>query len=150
MNDKAFDIYKLSSQGFCCTQILLKLALEEEENENKDLIKAVNGLCGGIGFSKKTCGVVTGGVCILSLYAGKGEALERCSESFSQMINEYMEWFEEEFESSECGDIIGAHVINDSEGNVSYPVKCGDILIKGYEKLQEILYKYEYDFGERE
>ncbi|MCT8978533.1 C-GCAxxG-C-C family protein [Clostridium sp. CX1] len=150
MNDIAFDIYKLSSEGFCCTQILLKLALEEEGKENKDLIKAVNGLCGGIGFSKRTCGVVTGGICILSLYAGKGEARESKGEAFNEMINEYMEWFEEEFESIECGDIVGAHVISDSEGNVSYPIKCGNILIKSYEKLQEILYKHEYDFGERE
>lgn len=149
MNDDAFKIYRLASQGFCCSQIIMKMALEEEHKENPDLIKALHGLCGGVGFSKRTCGVLTGGVCVLGLYAGKGEPMEYPGENFMNMIHEYMEWFEQEFESNECGDIIGAHVISDENNNVSYPVKCGDILVKSYEKIPEILFKYGYEFGER-
>lgn len=52
MDDTAFRIFRLASQGYCCTQILIKMALDEENKENKDLLRAVNGLCGGIGFSK--------------------------------------------------------------------------------------------------
>lgn len=150
MNDTAFRIYKLASAGFCCTQIMLKLALEDEEKENVDLIRAVNGLCGGINFTKKTCGVITGGIGIIGLYAGKGETREFYKENYKVMIDEYMSWFEEEFESTECGDIIGIQSISDDAGNISYPVKCGDILLKCYEKVQEILYKYGYEFGERD
>lgn len=150
MNDTALRIYKLASAGFCCTQIMLKLALEDEEKENADLIRAVNGLCGGIGFTKRTCGVLTGGLGIIGLYAGKGELREVYKENYQAMMNEYISWFEEEYESTECGDIIGIQSISDDAGNISYPVKCGDILQKSYEKVQEILYKHDYEFGDRE
>lgn len=150
MNDTAFHIYKLASQGFCCTQIMIKMALENEKKENSGLIKAVNGLCGGVGFSKRTCGVLTGGICILGLYAGKGEPEEQKSDDFMNMIKEYMDWFENEFESLDCADIIGVHVISDENGNINYPVKCGNILLKSYEKVQEILSEYEYDLGDME
>jgi len=150
VNDTAFRIYKLAAAGFCCSQIMLKLALEDEEKENIDLIRAVNGLCAGIGYSKKTCGVLTGGIAIIGLYAGKGEARELCKENYNAMMKEYMTWFEEEFESTECGDIIGIQSISDDAGNINYPVKCGEILQKSYEKTQEILCKYEYEFGDRD
>lgn len=150
MDDTAFRIFKLASQGFCCTQVIIKMVLDEEKKENRDLIKAVNGLCAGIAYSKRTCGVLTGGICVLGLYAGKGDASEYPSENYMKMIKEYMEWFEEEFESTECTNLVGVQVINDENGNINYPVKCGDIIAKSYDKLQEILYKYEYDFGDRE
>ncbi len=150
MNDTAFRIYKLASSGFCCTQIMIKLALEDEEKENLDLIKALNGLCGGIGSTKKTCGVLTGGIAIIGLYAGKGQAVEHYSENFQSMLGEYGNWFEQEFESIECLDIIGVQKITDDNGNVNYPVKCGEILLKSYEKIKEIVFKYGYEFGDRE
>ncbi|NMM61233.1 C_GCAxxG_C_C family protein [Clostridium sp. P21] len=150
MNDTAFRIYKLASSGFCCTQIMIKLALEDEEKENLDLIRALNGLCGGIGADKKTCGVLTGAIAVIGLYAGKGEATEYRKENFQTMLSEYINWFEEEFESTECRDIIGIQKITDDSGNISYPVKCGDILMKSYEKVQQIISKYGYEFGDRE
>lgn len=149
MDDTAFRVYKLASSGFCCTQIMLILALEEEEKENTDLIKASNGLCGGINFTQKTCGVITGGIGIIGLYGGKGQQKEFYKENFKIMMDEYMSWFEEEFESTECGDIIGIQSISDDGGKIKYPVKCGDILQKSYKKVQEILFKYGYEFGDR-
>lgn len=150
MNDTAFRIYKLASSGFCCTQIMLKLALEDEEKENIDLIKALNGFCGGIGSDKKTCGVFTGAIAIIGLYAGKGQAAQQYSENFQSMLTEYINWFEEEFESTECRDIVGIQKITDDNGNINYPVKCGDILLKSYEKVQQIIFKYGYEFGDRD
>lgn len=147
MNDTSFRIYKLASQGFCCTQIMLKMILEDEKRENISLIKAVNGLCGGLGFSKRTCGVLTGGICILGLYAGKGEPQEQKNDNLMKMAKEYLDWFENEFESLDCGDIIGVHVISDENGNINYPVKCGNIILKSYEKVQQVLSEYEYDLG---
>lgn len=150
MNEDGFDMYKLASQGFCCTQIMLKMTLEEENKENVDLIKAVHGLCGGVGFSRRTCGVLTGGICVLGLYAGKGEAVKLPDKNYMSMMKDYIEWFQNEFESSECSDIIRAYVLTDENGNVNYPVKCGDVMLKAYEKIQEILFKYGYEFGERD
>lgn len=150
MNDTAFRIYKLASSGFCCTQIIFKLVLEDEETENIDLIKAFNGFCGGLGSDEKTCGILSGGIAVIGLYAGKGEAAKYYDENFHKMLGEYINWFKEEFESTECRDIIGIQKITDGNGNINYPVKCGEILLKSYEKIQQIICKYGYDFGDRD
>lgn len=149
MDDTAFKIFKLSASGFCCTQIMMRLALDEEEKENMDLIRAVNGLCKGIGDAQKTCGVLTGGIGIIGLYAGKGEEREYTKEGYSLMLDEYLEWFDEAFESTQCLDLIGVTKFTDAN-NQSYMVKCGDILMKSYYKIQGILTEHGYEFGSRE
>jgi C_GCAxxG_C_C family probable redox protein len=150
MDDTAFKVFKLSASGFCCTQIIIKLALDAEEKENTDLIRAVNGLCRGLGGTQKTCGVLTGGIAVLGLYAGKGSETEYPKEAYAPMVAEFIKWFEEEFKSTECVDIIGVCSFTDENSNESYMLKCGDILLKSYQKLQEILAEYDYEFGSRE
>ena len=63
---------ELSGQGFYCAQILMILALESEEKEDPDLIRAMSGLNGGLGFSGRVCGALTGGCCFLGYFLGKG------------------------------------------------------------------------------
>ncbi|NLO25193.1 MAG: C_GCAxxG_C_C family protein [Clostridiales bacterium] len=150
MNDTAFKLFRLSSSGYCCTQIMLKLALDEEEKENEDLLRAVSGLCRGIGGRQKTCGVLTGGLGILGLYAAKGKEAEYPEPNYSDMTKEYLEWFENEFGSEECRDIIGVVSFDDDTGSNAYSVKCGDILLKSYEKVVEILRENDYEYGSRE
>lgn len=149
MDEKAFEIFKLVSEGYCCSQIMLKLTLDMEESENDDLLRVVRGLCNGIGGSQKTCGVLTGGIGIFGLYAAKGKAGEWNKENYGSMVSEYMQWFEERFESSNCEDIIGVYEFQ-GENNQSYPVKCGDVLLESFEKVVEILQENGYMFGNRE
>lgn len=142
-NDVAMKIFKLSSLGYCCTQIMIKMALDEKGIENEDLIRSSNGLCKGLGGRQSICGVLTGGIMILSLYAGKGSDTEHCQESYGQMINEFIDWFEDEFLSLECVDIIGVNKFENN--NNSYMLKCGNILTKSYEKVLNILNDYNYN-----
>ena len=148
MDDLAFEIFKLSAAGFCCTQIMLKLALNEEETQNDDLIRAAHGLCKGIAGTQKTCGVISGGIGIFGLYAGKGSEQDYSKENFSRMMEQYCQWFESEFESTECEDLIGLTKFED--GDQRYQVKCGEILVKSYMKVCEILSEYNYEYGNRE
>ncbi|AOT71466.1 DVU_1555 family C-GCAxxG-C-C protein [Geosporobacter ferrireducens] len=150
MNETAFKMLRMISAGLCCTQVMIKLALEEEEKENADLIRAVSGLCKGIGGSQKTCGVLTGGIGILGLYSGKGKETEYAREDHGSMVEEYMTWFENVFRSTECMDIIGVYSFTDDTSNMAYNIKCGDILLRSYEKIQEILRDHDYEFGSRE
>ncbi|HEY5555951.1 DVU_1555 family C-GCAxxG-C-C protein [Acetobacterium sp.] len=150
MDETAYRILQLSMGGYCCTQIMLKMALEDEEKENPDLIRAVNGLCNGIGNDQKTCGVIIGGIGILGLYAGKGELREYPKEGYSAMITEYMEWFEESFGNTDCIDLIGVTKFTDVNSDQSYMVKCGEHLANSYQKIQEILTEHGYEFGSRE
>lgn len=147
-NDTAFNVFKMSASGYCCTQIMLKMALDEEGTENDDLLRSAGGLCKGIGGKQGTCGILTGGVMILGLYAGKGKEEESHKDNYGDMVSEFIDWFESEFESIDCADIIGVAKIDD--GDNSFMLKCGDIIIKSYEKVIQILYENGYEFGARD
>jgi hypothetical protein len=137
-SETAFKVFKLSALGYCCTQIMLIMALEEEGNYNEDLVKS---------GKQKTCGILIGGIMILGLYAGKGKDEEYYEENYGNMVHRFTDWFEEEFESMDCIDIIGVNKFDDGEN--SYMLKCGDIIIKSYNKVKEILTENGYEFGVR-
>lgn len=147
-NEIAFKVFKLSALGYCCTQIMLKMALDEEGSNNEDIIRSANGLCNGIGGRQSTCGILIGGIMIIGLYAGKGRDDKYYKENYGDMVHEFTRWFEEEFESMDCIDIIGVNKFDD--GETSYMLKCGHIIIKSYEKVIEILIENGYEFGIRE
>lgn len=149
MDDMAFTLFKLVNSGYCCTQIMMKMALDVEEKENEDLLRAINGLCMGVSSTQKICGVLTGGIAILGLYAGKGNDREYPKQEYSSMVDAYTEWFEAEFGSTECQDIIGMCSVTDYKTNQNFRLKCGDTLKKSYEKVQEILQDRDFEFGSR-
>lgn len=144
MAQAAFTMYKLAAQGFCCSQILLLMDFTERKVENPEIIRAMEGLCVGIGATGRICGVLTGGACLLGLYAGKGKAEEARSGNLNKMILEYSDWFEEENESTECHDIVGIDSLEDIRKSMVYPVKCGNLINKSYKKIKEILKDYNY------
>lgn len=150
MDDTGFTMFKLMNSGYCCAQIMMKMALDAEGKENEDLLRAVNGLCMGVGNKQKTCGVLTGGIAIIGLYAGKGNDKEHPKQDYSGMVDEYAQWFEAEFGSTQCRDIIGECSVTDYMTNQNYKLKCGDILIQSYKKVQEIFQNHDFEFGNRE
>ncbi len=141
MSADAFRMFQLAAQGYCCSQILLILGLEEQGKENPDLVKAMHGLCGGMGRSGKTCGALTGGVCLIGLAAGKGMPNEAGHGKINLMINELLEWFEEAHGSIECVGILDFSLDEGSE----YPIKCGSIVSGTFDKVQEIIAYYSED-----
>jgi hypothetical protein len=151
MDDEALTMFKLFNAGYRCTQIMLKMALDEEEKENEDLLRALNGLSIGVGSTApKICGVITAGIAILGLYAGKGNDLEFPKPGYSSMVDEYNEWFEEEFGGVDCRELIGVVTFTDWATKQEYRLKCGNILIKSYKKIQVILADHDFEFGNRE
>ena len=126
----------LSNKGFFCSQILLMLALEEEEKENPDLIRAMGGLCGGMGYSGGICGALTGGVCLLGYYLCKGEEDELDDERANEKIAKLVRWFEEEI-GSEYGGKDCAVIL---DGNPTHKLtRCPKIVERTYEKAMELL-----------
>lgn len=150
MDDTALRMVKLRLTGYCCAQIIMKMALEEEDRENEDLVRAVSALCFGAGSGQKICGVLTACIAVFGLYAGKGSDTERPKPGFSEMADAFTDWFTAEFGSTECRDIIGVCSITDYNTNQSYALKCGDILEKSYYKTAEILQKFDFEFGNRD
>ena len=138
MNDVLFRMLELYRQGFNCSQILLLLGLEDRGESNPDLIRAMTGLGGGLGFSGKTCGALIGGVCLLGLYAGRGTPEEIEHDRFLLMVEELVQWFE-----NETGPVYGgincAEILGDELANKTVSLKCGNLVGGTFTKVKEIL-----------
>ena len=71
-------IMELGSMGYHCSQIIMIMTLETIGEENPQLVKAMGGLGGGIGYCGDTCGCLTGGACAIGLLPWQsGSAGER-------------------------------------------------------------------------
>ena len=109
--DERTRISQLQLEGFHCAQVLLTMGLEYLGEENPSLIRAMNGLSGGLGFQGKTCGALTGGACLLALFAGRGTLEESEQRSLNVMIQQLVEWFEvefgEQYGGTDCRLILG-------------------------------------------
>ena len=129
-------IMELSRYGYFCSQILGILALEVAGEENPDLVKAMGGLDGGVGYSKGCCGCMTGGACVISYFTGKGGAFEHESPAHKPALAEFTQWFQDEITADyggiNCEDIIGTNPAK----RVEY---CPQIIAATFEKCMEIL-----------
>ena len=146
MNDLDATLLSLSAQGYCCSQILLRLALDLRGRENPELIRAAAGLCNGLGQGAGTCGVLTGAACVLGLYAGKGRDDEASDERMGLMLAELTEWFAEHIREDapgiRCEDILGGPDRGPDLG------RCGRLLQDAWIKTLEILQQNEIDLLE--
>ncbi len=150
MDESGFQMFKLTNAGYCCSQIMVKMALDAEGRENADLLRAINAFCRVVGSMPKTCGVLNGGIAVLGLYAGKGTDTEYPKPEFTAMVDEFTEWFENQFGSTQCQDLIGVSTITDLQSNQEYRLKCGNILIDSFQKIQQILQENDFELGSRE
>ncbi|MGB6067224.1 MAG: DVU_1555 family C-GCAxxG-C-C protein [Desulfomonilaceae bacterium] len=145
MNDEIFRMLELAGQGFHCSQILLFLGLDAQGKQNADLIRAMAGLAGGVGFCGDICGALTGGVCLLALYAGRGIPDEEEDPRLNVMISELVEWFTQEF--SECyGGIHCREILADDPRNQTS--RCPQLVTRTYEKVKSLLLENEFDLSE--
>lgn len=131
---------ELKQQGFYCSQILLSMALQDRDESNPALIRAARGLAGGLGFAGETCGALSGGACLLGLYAGKGLPDEPDNPRLDQMVQELVAWFKEEHDQKyggiRCDDILAGEPAN-------MRARCPNLVITTYEKANELLQTYE-------
>lgn len=134
MDEVSLRMLQLKQEGFCCTQIMLIMALEAQNRTNRDLIRAAGGLCYGVGMSGEICGALSGGACLLSLYTGKGSGDEQAYERLPLMMEELTEWFRktlgENYGGIRCDEILAQHPDMSA---------CGLIVASTYAKAMEIL-----------
>ena len=139
MTDEMMRMIQLKQAGFYCSQILLIMGLEAQGKENADLVRSVNGLAGGMGFSGDTCGALTGGACLLGLYAGKGLPEEQEDPRLNMMTGELVEWFTNEYGKTyggtRCDVILAGNPANQA-------ARCPTLVLGTYEKVKELLTGY--------
>ncbi|NTV65748.1 MAG: C_GCAxxG_C_C family protein [Oscillochloris sp.] len=134
----------LGRQGFFCSQILLLQALALQGKENPDLVRAIQGLAGGIGFTGGTCGGLSGGACLLGLYAGKGSAEEDEDLRLMLMIGVLVAWFKERF-GAQYGGIDCATILGDKVGHQL--TQCPPIIEETLQKCKELLVENGFDLA---
>ena len=92
MHPLMMDLLPLVRQGYCCSQLLVQLLVQAQGREVPDLVRALHGLCHGIGQSGGPCGLLTGGACVLALLAGKGAEGEEPHPMLAPLLNDYASW----------------------------------------------------------
>jgi C_GCAxxG_C_C family probable redox protein len=139
VNDTFLQMIRLKVKGFCCSQIILTLALEAQGKTNADLVRSMGGLCFGINAGE-VCGALSGGACMISLYAGKGSNEETPHDRYILMVDELVNWFkgmaDSEYGGTRCDDIVER-----------FPDRgiCSRIVADTYEKCMDILVKHGFD-----
>lgn len=136
MNDETFRMIELGGKGFYCSQILLFMGLEAQGKENPDLIRAMAGLAGGLGFTGDTCGALSGAACLLGLYTGKGSEDEAEDPRLNMMIAELVEWFSDEYGKLYGGIRCDTILDNDPRSRVT---RCPSLVLGAYEKVKALL-----------
>jgi C_GCAxxG_C_C family probable redox protein len=134
---------ELSENNYNCSQILMVLALEQEDKKNPDLVRGMSGLADGCGFFNETCGAMTSAASILALHAGKGAEEEEESKNLLLMLQDLGDWFQKEignkYQGTRCKDIAG-----DLVGTPEVKQICGGVVFHTYNKANEILEAYGY------
>jgi hypothetical protein len=141
MNEYAVDILRLAGQGYCCTQIVLQLALELQGRENPGLIRAVSALCHGFPNTDGACGALSGAACLLGLYAGKGGPDEEEHERLPLMLAELSEWFRGYSAQRSIG-IICSEIVGDGKPDTTV---CGSLISDCYGQAMTILVENGFD-----
>lgn len=135
---------ELKQQGFYCSQILLIMGMDLQGKENPDLVAAAEALAGGIGFSGETCGALTGGACLLGLYAGKGAAGQDEDPRLRSMAEALVRWFKSEYGATyggiRCEDIL-------AQGGKAMGSPCPAIVLGTYQRVKELLVENGFDLA---
>ncbi|WP_310598789.1 DVU_1555 family C-GCAxxG-C-C protein [Desulfobulbus sp.] len=134
MDETALRIMQLAGQGLCCSQIMIKLSLDDMGEENVPLVRAMAGLCEGLG-SGDICGVASGAACVLALYAAKGSVEEEALDCLPLLLVQFMDWFKGRgttWGGIRCDDIVAY------QGGRK-PEACGNIMMQARQTVLGLL-----------
>ena len=135
MNEYDLDILKLKNQGYCCSQIVLQLALDIQGTRNPGLVRAMSGLCRGFLSPHGACGALTGAASVIGFYAGKGQASEEAHERLPLMLSELALWFEE-YAVPRFGGINCSTIVSDFKPDMAI---CGGLISECFGKAMTTL-----------
>jgi len=147
--DELEQLMVLRKQGFYCSQILMLQGLEQLGKSNPDLIRAMHGLAGGLGFSGELCGALTGGASLLGLYAGKGTPEQPEDPRLDFMVMDLVKWFKaeysEQFGGIRCEEILAGNSQNELPSNSA--IRCPILVTGVLQKVKDLLVENGYDLS---
>ena len=131
LSDLFFETLTLKKGGYCCSQIIMKLALRELGQENPELVRAMAGLCFGAGSPEGACGILTAAVSALSLSFG---TTEQPDPRLPSPLSELADWFNAQAEGAYGGTSCTA-ILEASPKKRA----CAELLVATTEKLRALL-----------
>jgi C_GCAxxG_C_C family probable redox protein len=137
-------IKELKQQGFYCSQIILVMGMELLGKENPDLVRCMSSLAGGIGWSGEVCGALTGGACLVGLYAGKGTPQDAEDLRQNFMLMDLVKWFKEEH-GERYGGIRCEQILAGDQQNKA--VRCPVLVSTTFQKVKELLVENGFDLS---
>ncbi len=141
MAEESFRVVELLLQGFKCSHVLMKLALEAQGRHDPDLVRAMSGLALGM-CQGLNCGALSAGCCVLGLYAGRDAEDAEEDPRFDAMLDEFTWWFQtyakEHYGGVDCSAIMQFDPALKQE-------RCPSLILKVWEKLEETLRNHEID-----
>lgn len=147
LSDIQLQSLQWAGKGYCCSQIMVGMALEFSGVENQQLIRAAEGLCSGMSKCDGACGLLTGGALLLGLYAGHDAATEEKDDHLPVMLESFTEWFSqkttEQFGGIDCGKILG----DNCDNPVPDTTICGGLLVDSFMFIDTLLTEYGYDIA---
>jgi C_GCAxxG_C_C family probable redox protein len=135
MNEDDFRVAELALKGYKCSHILVQIGLDALGRENPELLRAMSGLANGMGDGL-TCGALTGGCCLIGMYAGADGAGRDEHPRLPLMLAEYTEWFRDEFGKRYDG--IDCERIMRDDPRLRNE-RCPGLILAAVKKAREIL-----------
>ncbi len=138
------ELIEFRKQGFYCSQIILLKGLEQMGKSNPDLVRAMQGLAGGLGFTGELCGALTGGASLIGWYAGKGTPEQEEDPRLIFIIEDLVKWFKaeyaEQFGGIRCEEILAGN----SQNQIS---RCPILVMGVLQKVDELLVENGFDLS---
>jgi len=141
MNDYDLDILKLAHQGYCCSQIIMQMALDLQGLSNPGLLRAISGLCHGFTSTSGVCGAFTGASCLIAYYGGKGKPDDIPHDHLPLMLSELAQWFEE-YASTHFGGINCGDIVKDNQPDTTI---CGGLVAECFGRSMTLLIENGFD-----
>ncbi len=91
-------------QSFCCSQTVLAIGMKRLGIDNPDLLRAMEGYCGGA--CAGVCGALEGGAALFGLYLGKGTADEPRSDVIKEYVRALTETFRAYWKDVTCEGLV--------------------------------------------
>lgn len=129
-----------ADQHFCCSQTVLAIGMRRLGIDDPDLLRAMEGFCGGA--CGGACGALAGGAALMGLYLGKGTAREPRSETIKQYVKELTETFRAYWKGTTCESIV--HGEAELRGRV-----CPNVIAGAVEMVWSILGEHGLDLDRR-
>jgi hypothetical protein len=156
MTDSEIMVMKLSAKGYSCSQIMMIGCLRYLGRENPDLVRAMGGLTKGGAGGAATCGALTGALCCVGLYCGKGQDAERAAPDGVSLSYGLVKWFRQQpfaQNGTDCLQILetlynGLPTEWESGPDFAALAHCGPIVVWVWDELTRLLLEHDIDPGQ--